>query len=114
MNIMCKNCKYFIFVFMVSMLLYIILSPLMMLGVVQAAIVSCLIFQSFTIIILNRLCCKCSSLLLFIVIIMGASVIDVFIRICCFENTMMSFPVSIGEKLSIVAGYVVYKTMKKG
>lgn len=106
---MCVHFRYYIFVFLASMLLFIALSPLMMLGVMQAAIISCIVFQSFTIIALSRLCGKCNPIYLLVVILVGNSIIDLSIRICYFEATMSSFPVSIGEKLSIIAGYLVYK-----
>ena len=103
------NIKYPIWAFLASMLLFIALSPLMMVGVVQAAFISCIIFQSFTIVVLSRLCKKYEPGYLFISILLGASIIDLSIRIYSFEFTMMSFPVSIGEKCSIIAGYLVYK-----
>lgn len=109
---MSVNFKYYISLFLASMLLFVVLSPLMMLGAVQAAIISCIIYQSFTIIILSRLCKKCNPVYLLIVILVGSSVIDLPLRTCYFEATMSSFPVSIGEKLSIIAGYFVYKLIK--
>lgn len=109
---MSANFKYYISLFLASMLLFIVLSPLMMLGVVQAAIISCIIFQSFTIITLSQLCKKCNPVYLLIIILVGNSIIDLSIRACYFEATMSSFPVSIGEKLSIIVGYLVYKLIK--
>ena len=106
---MCANFKYYIFIFLASMFLFIALSPLMMLGVVEAVIISCIVFQSFTIIILSQLRKKCNPVYLLIAILVGNSIIDLSIRACYFEATMFSFPVSIGEKLSIIAGYLVYK-----
>lgn len=91
------------------MLLFVLLSPLRMVGAIQAAIISCVAFQSFTIIMLSRFYRKAQSWCLFIAILFGSSIIDFAIRVCYFEDTMLSFPEFLGRIVSVTAGYFVFK-----
>lgn len=104
--------KIIILIFLASMLLFMVLSPLMMLGTTVATIASCVLFQSFTIIILCKLSGKSKPWHLFVAIMLGSSLIELPIRICYFADTMLSFPVFIAQIISIIAGYLVYKLIR--
>lgn len=104
--------KTVVIVFFVSLLLFVITSPLTMVGIPYAVIASCVIFQSFTLIVCNRFGRKCKPVYLFIAILLGSSTIDLSMRAFYFEYMMLSLPISLGKMISIMAGYLVYKTQK--
>lgn len=108
-----KKSKSLIGVFLVSFLLFVVLSPLRMLKMEQATIATCVVFQAFTVLALSR----CHSMVkpewLMIVILVGSSLVDIPIRICYFSSTLLSFPEFVGRVISILVGYGVFKVIQK-
>lgn len=101
--------KTLIRVFIASMLLFLIDSPLMMFGATCASIVTCLVFQSFTTVVISKLCLKVKPWQLLVTILVGGSIIDSVIRICYFTDTLVSFPVFLARLAAVIIGYLVFK-----
>ena len=100
--------KCFISIFFISFLLFILLSPIRIIGAIQATITSCVIFQAFTVIMLSRYYRIIKPWILFVAILFGSSIIDIPIRIRYFEYTTLSFPEFVGRIVSIIIGYLVF------
>jgi len=105
--------KCFISIFFISFLLFILLSPIRIIGAIQATITSCVIFQAFTVIMLSRYYRIIKPWILFVAILFGSSIIDIPIRIRYFEYTTLSFPEFVGRIVSIIIGYLVFKLIAK-
>lgn len=101
--------KTLIRVFIASMLLFMVTSPLLMLRGEWASIVICLVFQSFTTVVISRLCFKIKPWQLFVTILVGGSIIDSAIRICYFTDTLGSLPEYVAILAAVITGYLVFK-----
>lgn len=111
---MCNNnLKILVFIFIISVLLFIVISPMGAVGVSIAAITTCLIFQAFTTIVISKFQNEIKPIYLFVVILFGGSIIDLSIRICYFEDTLLTLPVFLGRVVAIVVGYLVFKLIIK-
>lgn len=98
-------------VFIASVLLFIVTKPLLMIQTESAAIITCVIFQAFTTIVISRLCGKVKPWQLFVTIFIGSSIIDLYIRIRYFTETLGSFRIFVGILVAIVVGYLVFKLL---
>lgn len=108
-----RRIKILVCVCLVSVLLFIAISPLAMIGIGTVTIVSCVVFQAFTTVILSKFCCQVKPCHLFISILFGGSVIDILIRICYFNDTLSTLPEFLGRVIAIVMGYIVFKLVSK-
>ena len=91
-----NSVKILIGVFIASVLLFIVTSPLLMIQTESAAIITCVIFQAFTTVVIGRLCGKVKPWQLFVTILIGSSIIDLYIRIRYFAETLGSFRIFVG------------------
>lgn len=111
---MCNsNLKILVFIFIISVLLFILISPMGAVGVSIAAITTCIVFQAFTTIVINKFQKEIKPIYLFVVILFGGSIIDLLIRICYFEDTLSTLPVFLGRVIAVITGYLVFKLIIK-
>lgn len=108
-----RRIKILVCVCLVSVLLFIAISPLAMIGIGTVTIVSCVVFQTFTTVILSKFCSQVKPCHLFISILFGGSIIDILIRICYFNDTLSTLPEFLGRVIAIVMGYIVFKLISK-
>lgn len=101
--------KTLIRIFIASMLLFMVTSPLLMLRGEWASIVICLVFQSFTTVVISRLCFKIKPWQLFVTILVGGSIIGSAIKICYFTDTLGSLPEYVAILAAVITGYLVFK-----
>lgn len=104
-----KKSKCLLAIFLVSFLLYAVLSPLRMLKMEPATIATCVAFQAFTVLVLSRYYHVVKPEWLMVAILVGSSLVDIPIRICYFSSTFLSFPEFIGRIISVLVGYGVFK-----
>lgn len=96
-------------IFIGSVLFSIITTPLMMIGVEYASIINCVIFQSFTVIMISRFNHKIKPWQLLSTILVGGSMIDVSIRLFYFMDTLVSLPAYLSILFATITGYLVSK-----
>lgn len=106
-----NSVKILIGVFIASVLLFIVTSPLLMIQTESAAIITCVIFQAFTTVVIGRLCVRVKPWQLFVTILIGSSIIDLYIRIRYFTETLGSFRIFVGILVAIVVGYLVFRLL---
>ncbi len=105
--------KYFVITFILSLLLFIITSPLLAIGVTEANIIGTILFQSFTMFLLTKWGNKCHPLFILLAILLGSSCIEILLRILYFEATLCSLSVFIGHEIAVLAGFIVWKVISK-
>ena len=106
-----NSVKILVGVFIASVLLFIVTSPLLMIQTESAAIITCVIFQAFTTVVIGRLCGRVKPWLLFVTILTGSSIISLCIRIRYFTETLGSFRIFVGILVAIVVGYLVFRLL---
>ena len=106
-----NSVKILVGVFITSVLLFIATSPLLMIQTESAAIITSVLFQPFTTVVIGRLCGKVEPWQLFVTILIGSSIIDLYIRIRYFTETLGSFRIFVGILVAIIVGYLVFRLL---
>lgn len=105
--------KYIIKSFFLSFFLFIITSPLLLIGVDEAIIVGTVTYQGLTVFLLSKWENKCKPLYLLLAILLGSSCIELPLRVMYFDATLVSLSTFIGHETAIIIGFVTWKIMLK-
>lgn len=107
--------------FLVSMALFLLLTPLKLVNIDAISlrgnglnlIVTGVVYFIWTFFALKRFSKNISPISIFLVILTGASLIDLIVRIIDFRETLISLPEFIGRILAIAAGYAYYRVKSR-